>query len=290
MKFVIILFSTVLILSSCGSKKADLKPTVTVSIIPQQFFVNQIAGNWLNVNVMIPPGSSPATYEPTPRQMKELSNSKLYFQIGHIGFEKAWINKFESISEDIKFIDTSNGLKLINDEGLEDKTHNNHNHSHGGFNPHIWLSPKMVKVQVQIMFDKLKIAFPEHANEMKLKLDTFNIKCDSLQLQLDKVLSNKSGVGFIVYHPVWSYLARDYNLRQIAIEQDGKEASPDKLKAIIDFARKNDIHIVFVQKEFSDMQARTIANEIDGEVVRLNPLDYDWFNTMKEFGELFDDL
>lgn len=291
-KIISILFTISLLSPLACNNQANKnnKPTVTVSIIPQQFFVNQIAGDWLNVNVMIPPGASPATYEPIPHQMKSLSKSKLYFQIGHIAFEKAWINKFTSVNADMKFVDTSAGLKLISDETDEGEEHKGHSHSNAGFNSHIWLSPNMVKAQVQIVFNELKITFPDYADEMKANLDTFITKCDSLQLQLDEILSTKSGVGFIVYHPVWSYLARDYNLKQIAIEQDGKEATPDKLKQIIDFAHTNNIHVVFAQKEFSNMQAQTIAKEIDGEVVQLNPLDYNWFKTMKKFGEVFRNL
>ncbi len=277
----------------CKQNQTDkTQPTVTVSIVPQQFFVNQIAGSWLTVNVMIPPGGSPATYEPTPKQMKDLTKSQAYFRIGHITFEKAWADKLASVSPNTEFVNTSEGLDLISEEGWgEEKVEqNNHNHKHLGYNPHIWLSPELVKAQANTIFQTLRKLYPQHEQTMKINLDRFSLQCDSVHLELDKQLKNAGGSSFIVYHPVWSYLARDYNLQQIAIEHNGKEPTADKLKKIIDFANDNNIRIVFVQKEFSNVQAETIAKEIDGEVATMNPLDYNWLNTMKEFGKVFASL
>lgn len=291
MKNIVFLFFVTLFFTGCNSQQKMVnKPTVTVSIIPQQFFVNQIAGSWLSVNVMIPPGGSPATYEPTPRQMKDLSKSEIYFQLGHIAFEKAWKQKLKSVSKETKFVDTSQGLNLIEEQELEEEhsDHHEHGHSHEGFNPHIWLSPSMVKSQANIIYQTLAKKYPEHQSEMKLRLDRFLNQCDSVHLQLQTQLAPSSGKSFLVYHPVWSYLAHDYNLHEVAIEYNGKEATADKLKNIIDFAKKSDLHLIFVQKEFNDNQARTIANEINGEVVQMNPLDYNWFSTMKVFGEAFE--
>jgi len=271
------------------SKKEDIKPIVTVSIVPQQFFVEQIAGDFLHVNVMVPPGGSPATYEPTPLQMKNLTQSKLYFRIGHVGFEKAWIDKLKSVSPNTKFVDTSKGLLLIEEQewGEEHNHHHENDHCHEGFNPHIWLSPKMVKIQAKTMFDALVELYPHKQQEMKMNLDVFLNKCDSLNVKLAEQLNEAAGTSFIVYHPVWNYLARDFGLFQVALEHNGKEATADKLKEVIDFAHENNIRIIFAQKEFSDAQARTIANEIDGKVVLLNPLDYNWFSIMNEFGAVF---
>jgi len=122
---------------------------------------------------------------------------------------------------------------------------------------------------------------------MKLNLNLFIQKCDSLEENLNKKLLKAVGTPFIVYHPVWNYLARDYGLKQISIEHNGKEATADKLKDIIDFAKEHDIRIIIAQKEFSASQAKTIANEIGGEVLLLNPLDYDWFKVMQEFEHVF---
>lgn len=276
-------------LIACSTKTKETEPVVTVSILPQKFFVNQIAGNWLNVNVMVPTGSSPATYEPTPKQMQSVSNSKLYFAIGHIGFEKAWMNKFKSINPKMKVVDTSKDLALIEEKDLHsdcDHDHN-HSHSHDGYNPHIWLSPQLVKTQAQSIFKTLANEYPEKEILMKSNLDAFLQKIDSTINSLSKSLADLEDRTFIVYHPVWSYIAKDYNLNEISIEFNGKEASPKKLKQIIDIAKEKNIRMIFVQKEFDASQAESIANEINGKVILLNPLDYNWFEIMHEFSDAF---
>ncbi|MDA3890909.1 MAG: zinc ABC transporter substrate-binding protein [Salinivirgaceae bacterium] len=287
-KKILVIGIFVYLLTGCVEKNIESKLTVTVSIVPQQFFVNQIAGNWLYVNVMVPSGSSPATYEPTPQQMRDLSNSELYIKIGHIGFEKAWMNRLVSVNPKLKFIDTSEGLDLIVEEEWGEAHDHNHGHSHEGYNPHIWLSPQLVKKQAEIIFKALSSTYPQYADSMQLNLDKFIAKCDSVQQKLNSQLKQAEGTAFIVYHPVWNYLARDYNLKQVSIEHNGKEATADKLKNIIDFAKEKNIKIIVAQKEFSDAQVQTIAKEIGGKVVLLNPLEYNWFHIMKKFGNVFD--
>lgn len=283
------LIATVLIVTllSCNEINKTVEPTVTVSITPQKFFVDQIAGAWLNVNVMVPPGSSPATYEPTPLQMKSLANSSLYFKIGHIGFEKAWMSKLESINQGMKVVDTSKDLDLIVEKEWGCSHEHHHDHSHEGYNPHIWLSPNLVKKQATVICESLILQYPQYADTMKLNLDRFLAKCDSVSTDLDSSLIKAKGLSFIVYHPVWNYLAREYELNQISLEHNGKEATADKLKEVIDYAKNNNIKTIVAQKEFSDEQAKTIANEIGGEVLLLNPLDYNWFKVMHEFAGVF---
>lgn len=285
----LILLALGLVLNSCTPQLKDVSQTVTVSVLPQKFFVNQIAGNWLNVNVMVPPGSSPSTYEPTPIQMKDLSHSQVYFKIGHIGFEKAWMDKLTAVNLKMKVVDTSTGMNLIEEEEFGEVHDDGHGHSHihEGFNPHTWLSPNQVRHQSNIIFNELALAYPEKADEMKLNLENFLLKIDSAQQDLDLKLGGKQGVSFIVYHPVWTYLAYDYGLKQVSIEFNGKEATPRKLKEIVDFAKENEIHTIFVQKEFSTAQAQSIADEINGSVIQLNPLAYDWFAILDEFGKAF---
>lgn len=278
---------------SCSTKSStESEPTVTVSIVPQKFIINQIASDWVQVNVMIPLGSSPATYDPSPRQLKSLSNSSHYFRIGHIGFEKAWMSKLSSVNPKMKVIDTSKDLELIQEEefGTMHSDDHGHSHVHEGFNPHTWLSPKLVKDQAKIIYKELAKILPNKVDVMQANLDAFISKVDSTSLVLDAQLNSKAETNFIVYHPVWTYLANDYNLNQVSIEFNGKEASAKKLKEIIDYAKANNIRIVFAQKEFNAAQAKSIANEINGEVVLLNPLDYNWFKIMEEFGEAFQKL
>lgn len=291
MKQFLVYITIIILLSGCSGGQKSGQPIVSASIVPQQFFINQIAGNWLKVNVMVPPGSSPATYEPTPIQMKNLTHSDIYFRIGHIGFEKAWMDKLASINPDMKVVNTAAGLDLIMEEEWNKDDHHDHDspdHNHDGYNPHIWLSPKLVKKQAESIFNVLSKKYPEHLTEMQSRLNRFLTKVDSVQNKLDRILDEQAETPFIVYHPVWTYLANDYHLKQIAIEHNGKEASVDKLKNIIDYAKANNIKLIIAQKEFNAAQAKTIASEINGEVLLLNPLDYDWFKIMNEFIRVFE--
>ncbi len=288
--------SIVLIFTGFSCKnhvKKNSSNTVTVTVLPQKFFVNQIAGSWLNVNVMIPDGSSHHTYEPTPQQMKELSNSDAYFSTGQMPFEHAWVDKFKSVNPGLKIFDVSNGISLIAESEL--CLHDNHNHNHGHnhlhsnnnsndyYNPHIWLSPAEVKIQAQNIFNALKTVYPQHQGLMAKNLDNFLLKCDSVNIEIENRLKPFKGASFIVYHPAWTYLARNYGLNEIAIEHNGKEATITIIKDIVDFAKSNNIKLVFVQKEYSQMQAQTIASQINGNVVELNPLNYNWYTNVDDF-------
>ena len=100
----IFLLLIVFSLISCGSeeKSEDSTPTVSVSILPQKYFVEQIAGDLFSINVMIPPGASPATYEPTPAQLTALTKTDLYMKMGYTGFEMSWMEKLISINKTMK--------------------------------------------------------------------------------------------------------------------------------------------------------------------------------------------
>lgn len=286
----------VLFLSSCTMKNIKTgKRTITVSIVPQKFFVEQIGDTLFKVNIMVPPGASPASYEPTPKQMIDLSNSEIYFKIGHIPFEKAWMGKISSVNKNLKIIDSSEGMNLIDEEDSCCADNEQHagvsatHHSHSGYNPHTWLSPHLVKQQSKIIYKTLCEFYPEYKEQMQHNFQKFIAQIDSvdenIRLRLKKVTTKK----FIVFHPVWTYFARDYGLEQKSIEQNGKEASAKRMAEVISFAKQNKITHLLVQKEFDTNQAATIAKEINGKVVIMNPLDYNWFNTMESISVFFEE-
>ena len=153
MKLVRLIIILGFFLSACSNnqKKADTGNSIMVSVLPQKYFVEKIAGDHFNINVMIPPGASPVTYEPTPKQMKELTKSFVYFRIGHIEFEKSWMKKLININPDMEIIDLSKTADLIKPEHNHDHSHEGHHHH--GVDPHIWTSPKEVKKQAALIFE-----------------------------------------------------------------------------------------------------------------------------------------
>jgi len=280
--FKILLFAV--LFTSCSNvetNKTNEKVNLIVSILPQKYFVEKIAGDHFNVSVMIPPGASPVTYEPTPRQMKALSKSSVYFQIGHIEFEKSWMKKLIAVNPEIKLVDISQTTNLIETDDSRDHGHLHAGHHHHGVDPHIWTSPKEVKKQVQIIYESLIIEEPKLKDEFEKNYNSFIEEIDSLDQYISNELEQFKGRKFLIFHPALSYIARDYGLQQISIEIDGKEPTPANIQKIIDTAKKENIKIVFVQKQFSIHNAEVIANEIGGKVVRIDPLDFNWEKSIR---------
>ncbi|MBI9055250.1 MAG: zinc ABC transporter substrate-binding protein [Bacteroidales bacterium] len=280
LKFLIVM---VLFLSACRNSqdnRVSTKETIMVSILPQKYFVEKIAGDHYNVSVMIPPGASPVTYEPTPKQMRELTNSFVYFRIGHIEFEKSWMKNLVSVNPDMEVIDLSKNADLIEPEHDHD-AHSHEGHHHHGVDPHIWTSPKEVKKQSKMIYNFLAKEAPEQNQEFENNYNIFIKEIDSLDNYLTQALEPYKDRKFLIFHPALSYIARDYGLEQISIEIDGKEPTPANIQRIIDVAKKENIKIVFVQKQFSAHNAEVIANEINGRVVKIDPLDYNWFESIQ---------
>lgn len=273
------------------------KPVITVSVLPQQYFVKRLAGDKFNINVMIPPGHSPATYEPTPQQMKWISRSVIYFRIGHIPFENAWMDKLASLNRGMKIVDTSQGVDLItgtphsheNEHQHEngDEHEDENEHKHGGIDPHIWLSPSAVKIQAKHIKDALAALDPASKDLFQQNYTAFIREIDDFHRETLQLFEGMTGRKFLAYHPAWSYFARDYRLVQLSIEEEGKSPGAAGMKRVIDRAKQENIRVILVQKQFSSSNARTVANEINATVLILDPLAPDWLENMKTIAHEF---
>ncbi|PKQ65149.1 hypothetical protein BZG02_04805 [Labilibaculum filiforme] len=265
------------IIMSCQSGKIEKEPNlISVSILPQKYFIERIAGDDFKVNVLIPPGASPETYEPTPNQMTDVAKSVAYFRIGNIPFETVWLGNLLEGADNIKDVDLSKGVELI--KGQE--KHGDHFHE-GGIDPHIWSSLKSVKILSANLYQELIKMAPEKKDIYEKNYQQFISEIDELDNLAEFSLKRKQGKSFMIFHPALTYLARDYNLRQIAVEVDGKEPSPTYMKQLIEEAKRLEIKQVFVQKQFNVENAKAIVAEIDGEVVVIDPLAEDWLTEMK---------
>jgi zinc transport system substrate-binding protein len=251
------------------------KPLVTVSIPPQKYFVEKIAGDLVDVLVMIPPGSSPHSYEPKPQQMAALSRSRLYCAIG-VEFEKAWLDRLTKNVPGMTVISTDSGIAKIpiaDAPGAE--AHQGNDHS--GLDPHIWLSPELVKHQAALITQALSELVPAHKETFRRNDSLFTLELVALQDSIRHILSDRTpGFPFMVFHPSWGYFAREFNLKQIAIEVDGKEPSPAELKTIFDFAGRMGITTIYAQPQFSRRGVEIISREIGARVVIADPLSAEW--------------
>ncbi|MFH1943387.1 MAG: zinc ABC transporter substrate-binding protein [bacterium] len=273
----------------CGDGWKDAKNQITVSILPQKYFVEKIAGNRFDVNVMIPPGHSPHVYEPTPQQMRSLSRSILYFRIGYIPFEKSWMDKIRAANEDMKIVDTSAGVDLIAGGHVheEEGEYEEESHDGEGIDPHIWLSPRAVRVQVMHISEAVIALDPENQMQYRENTERFLEEIDALDLRIALLYENIHKKKFLVYHSAWSYFARDYGLVQVPIEIGGKNPNPSDLKHVIDTAKEENIRTVFVQKQSDTRSAEAVASEIGARVVRIDPLAYDWLENLEQAAHTF---
>jgi len=279
---------TTLLLSCQPERKLEEKPTLSVSILPQKYFVEQLAGDKVQVNVMIPPGASPATYEPTISQLAKLNDSKLYLRIGHIGFEKSWMNKISSVNPDMKIVDLSSGVELIHEEEGHEHSHDGHHgHSHGGTDPHLWLSVNNARIIALNLHEALLAIFPDGEEELKKRLSSFNASLDSLQQLIHDRLDGLEERNFIIYHPALTYFSEEFHLYQHSLEIEGKSPSPAHLKEMIDLSRELNISRILVQDQFDRKNAEVLAKEIGAEIYPFDPLDPDWMEQMLYIADLF---
>jgi zinc transport system substrate-binding protein len=259
-----------LFLAGCTSEEQDDgKLDVIVSILPQKAFVEAVAGDLVNVKELIPAGSSPATYEPEPSTLESVENADIYFRIGYIPFEKSHIDTLTDLNKDMTVVDTSDGIQLRYFDS-------------GGTDPHIWLSPILVKEQVDTIAQTLSEKDPDNAETYNSNAEEFKDQLDALDSEIESQLSQlETGSKLMVFHPAWGYFADEYGLEQIAIEQEGKEPTAQELEDLIELARDENISVIFVQSQFDTNIANSVAEEIEAIVISINPLSEDYINNLQ---------
>lgn len=267
----------------------DMDLHVAVSILPQKYFVDRISGGEISVSVMVEPGANPATYEPKPEQLKDLSHTAVYFSIG-VPFESVWLEKMAQVNENMLLINTIENIDrrpiLAHSHG-EEEDDEGHEDEIGSPDPHVWLSPELVKIQSRTIYEALVDLDPARQASYQANLEAFVKDIEALEQEIRQELSGLENRKFMVFHPSWGYFAADFGLEQIAIEVGGQEPSAQELAALIAEAKAEDIHVVLAQPEFSTQDAETIADEIGGEVLLISPLAEDWLSNMREVAKTF---
>lgn len=267
-------------LSACQGKKEGGTRMISVTIEPQRYFVEKIAGDLFQVYCVTPAGQSPETYDPTPQQMVQISRSQAYFRIGEIGFEQAWMKNLQSQNPDMRVFDLSEGMELIKNQEEEHEGEEAHHHHHGSVDPHIWTSISGAKVIAQNTCQALVKLDPENQETYQAGYQRLIGEIDSTAVEMKRLLQPLAGSAFIIYHPTLTYFAREFGLQQLCIELDGKEPSPAQLKRLIETAAQSKAKVVFVQQEFDQKNAELIAKETGCRLVKINPLSYNWHDEM----------
>jgi zinc transport system substrate-binding protein len=291
----------------------DAKIEVMVSIEPMAAFVEAIGKERVVVTVMVPRGASPHTYEPKPSQLRSVSRAALYAKVGSgVGFELVWMDRIVALNKLMQVVDASVGIELlgsgtvdaeeaaahdddgVHDDGSHDKTvsgteHGAHAHE-GGFDPHIWTSPKNATRMVENIYAALVSIDPEGAETYRANKEAYIEKLNALDIRIRALLKGKEGMLIIVYHPAWAYFVAEYGLVEVPIERDGKAPSAQQVVSIVDRARHDGSTVVFASPEFSTRAAQVIARELGGSVVHLSPLDREYIENMERVAEAFGKL
>jgi len=266
---------------SCKNNSSD-KPIVSVSILPQKYFVERIADDFLEVNLMIPPGMSPASCDLSIAKLQKLNDSDLCFSIGHLPFETSHLYPVLESQKDIQLINHSDNIELIGGSCCAA-----HAEENDGVDPHIWTSIANAKSIATDIYKALAVRYPKQQPKFKTNYEALTAQMDSLASKAEHLFKNKKHNAFLIYHPALTYFAADYGLEQISIEDQGKEPNPAHLKEVIDIARQKGIDIIFIQKQFDATNAKSIAKEIGGKILTIDPLEENWMEEMGRLIEVF---
>ncbi len=264
----------------CYASESDVN-NVFVSILPQKYFAERVAGEHVKVTVMVGNGKSPATYEPTPKQMVLLDNSQLYFKIG-VPFESIWIDAIRELNPDLEIIECCTEIITRHDEGnslehnVEEQNAKEHAKKEHALDPHIWTSPVNAKYIALKMKNALIDSYPVYAKEFEINYSRLIEDLDRLDQDIKSSLAHLKNRYIVVSHPSWGYYAEAYDLIQVPIEVEGKEVRAKSLVKLIEFARSKNINRIFVQKQFNKNSAEIIAREIAADVIELDPLAEDY--------------
>ena len=260
------------------------KISVFVSILPQACFLERIGGEHVAVEVLVGEGQSPHTYEPTPRQMAKLSTAKAYFRIG-VPFEKGILRKIRQSHKNLVIVETQKGIAyryLAGHDHGKSRGNDQGEKGHKTPDPHIWMDPKLVKIQARNIYDALCRLDPVHRRDYMENLKGFQADLDRVDARISRSLAPFKGRMMYVFHPAFGYFADSYGLVQAPIEIEGKEPGAKQLARLIERAKKDRVKVIFVQPQFSMRSAGTIAKEIGGVVVPINSLARDYLANLEK--------
>ncbi len=293
---IVLIIAAALVFSGCSVDNnagvQNEKITVAVSVVPEGTFVEAVAGDLVNIVNVIPTGNSPANYQPTTIEMQAISDADIYFVMQVPTEEANILPKISDFNEDIILVNLRGVVSEV--YPLRYMTGHDHDEEEGQsgleedeqtIDPHIWLSPKRAIVMVSTIADELSKLDPQNADLYQANALNYIEKLNELDMQIKDIVDKMPNKTFMIYHGSYGYFADDYGLTMISLEADGKAATAARMQEVIDMALQQGITTMFYQDEFDDNQAKTIAEEIDGTVMRAAPLSENYTEELKNFAE-----
>ena len=259
----------------CASAQAETNQlNIAVSVAPQKYLVQQLTGEHANVRVIIKAGQSPATWEPSPREMTQFAKTDLFFSVG-VPFESVWLPRLQNNFPALRIHDPLKNITLNQMQGHHhhDEHHASDNHAaESNLDPHIWLDPLLNIQMAQSMLQALIAIDPINKQDYQQHFKQLSEELTEIHHEIEAKLHPYHSHYFMVFHPSWGYFAQRYHLNQLAIELSGKEPKGAQLAEITHHAKEKGIAVIFIQKQFSQKAALTIAEQIDAQVITLDPL------------------
>ena len=257
---------------------AQEKPVVAVTIPPQAAFVREVAGDLVTVVTMMPPGGNHETYSPPPQEMEQMSRASLYLALGLPPERANLLPKMAEMNKNMKIVDVQNEVAKIfppryfapNDQ-----------------DPHIWLSPKRAAAMVRLTAAELGLIDPANKAAYDANAARFIGLIEAADREIRDSLKGATNRTIIVYHPAFGYFAEEYDLIMVALEEEGKEADPRRMREIIDLAREKGIKIIFYQEDIDGRQSRTFAEELGGVAEKVSPMATDYVDNLKRMAKTF---
>jgi zinc transport system substrate-binding protein len=238
---------------------------IFVSIPPQQFLVKSIGGERVEVTIMLKPGDTPETFDPTLKQIAELNRSHLYFRIG-VAFENKWLQSINKRSKNIKIIDCCENV-VTNQALFLDK--------------HVWTSVRNAQRLATVIKQELVKLDQQHAKEYERNYLRLIVQLKQLDNEIHAVLEKRRTDSFIISHAAFGHFAADYGLKQLSLESNGRQPGAKGLVNLVEQARSERIKTLFVQKQHKNAAALAFANEIEAKIVEIDPLREDYVENLR---------
>lgn len=265
-----------------GAFPASAKTAVFVSVLPQKFFAEQVGGERVEVSALVEKNRDPHTFEPLPAQMAALSRADGYLSIG-LPFEESLLPRVRQLNPSLRIFPADRGIERIREKDEEHHGHNEHGHAHdhGGSDPHVWNGIREARTIAENTFAALAELDPEGTEHYRRNLAAFRQRLDTLDAEFRELFQGREGAAFLVFHPAWGYLAREYGLEEVAIEVDGKEPKAADMAGVITEAKRRGVKVVFVSPQFSGRSAEIISRSIGAAVEAVNPLSEEWEENLR---------
>ena len=259
----------VVFIAGCASSKVGEK-VITVSIPPLQGLVEAIVNNDYKVVALLPSGSTPENYSPTPSQLINIEESEFVFFVGTLDFENTIAQRLAE--RDVNIVNTGRDAELVEGECSHNhKVGSEYNH---GVEPHIWLSLVELEKVVGNIGNTICATHPDSVR-YKANFEQLMGRIKAAHEHYLELFEPHRGEAFLIYHPALTYFARDYGLEQISVEQEGKAPTPTTLAELAEVVNNSEIEHLIYQSEYPVDVVKPVAEVLGVTLLEINPLSVD---------------